>query len=209
MSRIGIVNYGMGNLDSVARAVQECGGDPVVLERADAFDTVAGLIVPGVGAFAEGMANLHRRGMVEALRAEVEDNRIPLLGICLGMQLLATRGFEGEHGGTPGLGWIPGEVVRLAATERVPHVGWNEVHPADHAGADDLFAGVEPGRDFYFVHSYQFVPDDEDTRAATTPYCGGFCSAVVQEHVWGVQFHPEKSQRIGFRVLENFIEATC
>lgn len=210
MSRIGIINYGMGNLDSVARAVEECGGDPEILTDAGQFDTVSALILPGVGAYAEGMQHLREAGMVAALEGEVFGNDIPFLGICLGMQLLAERGFEGSDDGIPGLGWVPGEVRRLPPAERVPHVGWNEVYPDDDNPASEaLFAGVDGGHDFYFVHSYHFVPAYDEVRAASTPYCGGFCSAVARDHIWGVQFHPEKSQKMGFRILTNFIEAAC
>jgi glutamine amidotransferase len=119
------------------------------------------------------------------------------------MHLLAGVGHEG--GETEGLGWLDARVVRLTPTSadrRIPHVGWNEVHPADGAGA---FAGVPAGTDFYFVHSYHLVPADPADVAATTPYTGGFVSAVARDNVWGVQFHPEKSQRAGFAVLRNFL----
>ncbi len=206
MAAIGIIDYGMSNLDSVQRAIVECGGDPfVITERAD-FGEAAALILPGVGSYAAGMSGLESRNFIEPLVAEVQRNSIPILGICLGMQLLATRGLEGSSDGDAGLGWIDGNVTRLPSTDRVPHVGWNEVNPVKtHPEASTMFEGLTPARDFYFVHSYRFVPADDSAAVATTPYSGGFCSAVACEHVWGVQFHPEKSQRAGFRILRNFL----
>ena len=179
-----------------------------ILSDSSLLSSCAAIVLPGVGAFERGIANLRNGGWLDPLEAEVVKNRIPILGICLGMQLLARVGYEGDASGTDGLGWIDGEVQRLPSIERVPHVGWNEVVPDEaNPAAGDMFAGLEPGRDFYFVHSYAFVPSDESTWAASTPYAGSFCSAVARDHVWGVQFHPEKSQRVGFRVLTNFIEA--
>ncbi len=208
MTTVGIVRYGTGNLDSVSRAFEACGGSPSIISTPSELDTVAAIVLPGVGAFAHGMAMLHAGGFVDPLRAEVMNNGIPILGICLGMQLLATRGFEGDRNGVGGLGWIDGDVTRLCEEdERVPHVGWNEVFPED--GGEAMFDGVDPGEDVYFVHSYRFDPANDDARAASTPYAGGFCSAVTRDHIWGVQFHPEKSQNAGFRVLKNFMEAAC
>lgn len=202
MKSVGIVDYGVCNLDSVARAVEECGGSPRMALRPEDLDEVAAIILPGVGAFAHGMRSLRERGFEDALGEQVIGNRIPLLGLCLGMQLLATTGTEG--GEEPGLGWIEGEVVKLEpaeAADRVPHVGWNEVH----GNGSPLFRNIEPGRDFYFVHSYHFDCRSDDDVAARTPAYGGFTSAVAHEHVMGVQFHPEKSQKAGFQLLTNFL----
>lgn len=206
---VGVIRYGAGNIDSVVRALAVCGAAPQVIDEAGDLDTVAAIVLPGVGAFAHGMAALRRGGFADALEVEVVRNRIPFLGVCLGMQLLAERGNEGTDTWQDGLGWIEGEVTRLPPHERVPHVGWNEVHPADTDGADQLLRDVEPGRDFYFVHSYRVAPANDAVWAASTPYGTPFCSAVVREHIWGVQFHPEKSQTVGFRVLKNFLEAAC
>ena len=202
MSRVGLVDYGVCNLDSVARAVEECGGVPVIGRQPDDLADVAAIVLPGVGTFSQGMRNLRERRLDEALQEQVIGNEIPLLGLCLGMQLLATVGAEG--GADRGLGWIDGEVVRLEPRdgERVPHVGWNEVHAVDNSA---LFRGIEPGRDFYFVHSYHLACRDQAAVAARTPAYGGFAAAVAGEHVMGVQFHPEKSQRVGFQLLKNFL----
>lgn len=203
MKSVGIVDYGVCNLDSVARAVEECGGAPLMARSGDDLREVGAIILPGVGAFAHGMKNLHERGLHDALREQAVENRIPLLGVCLGMQLLATAGTEG--GSNPGLGLIDGEVVRLDADgngERIPHVGWNEVYAE---GPSPLFEGLEPGRDFYFVHSFHLVCRDEGDVIARTPGYGRFASAVAHDNVWGVQFHPEKSQKTGFQLLRNFL----
>jgi glutamine amidotransferase len=203
MNRVALVDYGLSNLDSVRRAVEEVGGRPYVVAAGSEMGEPNHVILPGVGAFGDGIRNLQDRDLVNAIADQVHDVGVPLLGICLGMQLLAEKGFEGgEH---PGLGWIAGHVVRLEPTEsdwRIPHVGWNEVHPTE---GSPLFEGMAPGSDFYFVHSYHFVPDDPDDVRATTPYAGGFVSAVGNGLVFGAQFHPEKSQRTGFAVLRNFL----
>lgn len=200
-ARVAIVDYGLCNLDSIARAIEEVGGDPVVTEQADDIIGATRVIIPGVGAFPDAMRRLRQLGLDRVLTERVRDEGIPLLGVCLGMQILAELGTEVES--CHGLGWIPGSVHRFVpvAGERIPHVGWNEVHHAGHP----LFEGVRPGCDFYFVHSFRFHPADPADAVATTPYCGGFPSVVARGAVVGVQFHPEKSQKAGFRVLSNFL----
>ena len=150
------------------------------------------------------MAQIRDRGWDEALKATVENEKIPLLGICLGMQLLSDTGSEG--GDTQGLGLVHGDVRKLAQTEpreRIPHVGWNEVR---YQEGDPLFTGILDGADFYFVHSYHFQAADPAHVSARTPYCGGFASAIRSGNVFGVQFHPEKSSLSGFRLIRNFLE---
>ena len=197
-----VIDYGMGNIASARRAIEECGGrvvvsaDPVGLQDADH------IVLPGVGAFPLAMERLHVAGWVEPLRSAVLDRGVPMLGVCLGMQLLVDEGDEVTK--TKGLGLIPGKVQRMVPAnraERVPHVGWNEVRHRD----DPLFQGIPSGADFYFVHSYHCVPRDDATIVATTPYAGDFVCAVRQGNVAGVQFHPEKSSRAGFRLLKNFL----
>lgn len=203
MKKVAIVNYGMGNLDSVARAVEECGGDPLITQEAADFAVANFVILPGVGSFAMAMKNIRERHLDAILQEQVVEGGIPFLGICLGMQILATRGWEG--GETPGLGWIQGEVRRLVPPGpeiRIPHVGWNEVHPQQPTA---LFQDIPSGKDFYFVHSYHFVCDRPENVLAVTPYCGQFTAAIAQDNIFGVQFHPEKSQRPGFQVLKNFL----
>jgi glutamine amidotransferase len=202
VTRVVVVDYGVCNLDSVRRAIEECGasavvsGDPADLARADR------ILLPGVGAFPVAMRNLAERGLDVALIREAEAGA-PVLGICLGMQILATKGTEA--GGADGLGLVPATVERLEPTDteqRIPHVGWNEVTAVpDHP----LFAGIAPATDFYFVHSFHVRCVDDASVAATTPYMGGFTSAVSRGTVHGVQFHPEKSQTAGFALLRNFL----
>lgn len=200
--RVAIVDYGMGNLDSVARAVEECGSRPLVTDQPRDLASAAAVILPGVGAFPKGMSNIRARGLDRALIDDVAANEIPLLGVCLGMQLLGTLGTEGEE--ILGLGLVPGRIERLepAGNLRVPHVGWNEVH---HVSAHPVFDGLESGRDFYFVHSYQLRCEDPGDVLATVPYGGDVVAAVGRGSVVGVQFHPEKSQRAGFHLLRNFL----
>jgi glutamine amidotransferase len=153
-----------------------------------------GVLVPG------GFGGRGIEGKIAATRF-ARERGVPFLGICLGMQLMAARGSEG--GDTEGLGLIRATVPRLvpdAPTTRIPHIGWNNV-----AGAGRLFDGIAPDKDFYFVHSYHVVPDDPADVLATTPYCGGFVSAVAHDAMFGVQFHPEKSQKVGFHLLRNFL----
>ena len=200
-----IVDTGLCNLDSIARAVEQCQGrSPVVTSDPNDLDDAARIILPGVGAFPEAMSRLTSTGMADAMREQAIGRNVPFLGICLGMELLATLGHEVTP--TPGLGWISGEVrpLRPEPGERLPHVGWNEVH---RVGKPALLRDLDDGRDFYFVHSYTFVPSDREVVAATTPYGGGFVSAVERGNVFGVQFHPEKSQLAGFQVLSNFLTA--
>lgn len=203
MKRVAIIDYGMGNLGSVARAVEECGGYPVVTDQAEEIRLATHIVLPGVGAFGDGIRNLRQRSLDETLREHVLVGGIPFLGICLGMQMLATKGWEG--GETLGLGWIDGEVRRLEpadADTRIPHIGWSGVVLAE---SSPLFSGIESGRDFYFVHSYHLSCNNKEDVAAVTAYCGGFVSAVTRGRIFGVQFHPEKSQRSGFRLLRNFL----
>jgi glutamine amidotransferase len=203
MNIVAVVDYGMCNLDSVRRAVEECGGTVVVSGQARDLKTANRIILPGVGAFPEAMRNIKALSLDRVLCEQVMENNIPLLGICLGMQLLARKGWEGEE--TDGLGLIPGEVRRLeplGADTRIPHVGWNEVFPSQES---PLFSDIPSGKDFYFVHSYHFCPENDAHALAHTPYAGSFVSAVQSGSVFGVQFHPEKSQKTGFQLLKNFL----
>lgn len=197
-----IVDYGMGNLASASRSIEECGGKVLVSDAPADVRHADRILVPGVGAFPLAMQRLRERGWVEALRGAVLVEKLPLLGVCLGMQLLADEGEEVEV--TQGLGLIRGRVERIVpscAQERVPHVGWNEV---DHRDGP-LFAGIPDGADFYFVHSFRFVPADSNSILATVPYAGQTVAAVSNATIMGVQFHPEKSSRVGFQLLRNFL----
>ncbi|MGA2852574.1 MAG: imidazole glycerol phosphate synthase subunit HisH [Verrucomicrobiota bacterium] len=197
-----IINYGMGNLGSVRRAFEECGADVLVSENPTDAAGAEHIVLPGVGAFADGMARLNAAGWPEKIRETLKNPGVHFLGICLGMQLLADKGHEG--GETAGLGLIHGEVKRLqpVAGERIPHVGWNEVC---RARPSPLLDGIQDDTDFYFVHSYHFLPARNETVLATTPYGGGFVSVTGLRNVFGTQFHPEKSSRPGFQLLKNFL----
>lgn len=205
--KVGVIDYGVGNLGSVLRALEELRVAPVLVNRAADMHATDCLILPGVGNFADCARLLHEGGWTTALRDEVQGYSRPLLGVCVGMQLLADSSTEGaeEGQGTPGLGFIPGQVRHLRSfgcTQRVPHVGWNGITRTD----DPLFHGIPDGTDFYFVHSYAFAPQDSADVLATTDYGMPVTAAVRRGHVWGTQFHPEKSSRAGFRLLKNFIE---
>lgn len=203
MNTVAIIDYGMCNLDSVCRAVEECGGQPIVTDQMCEIASANRIILPGVGAFPDAMSNIKQRSLDHILQERVLDKQIPLLGICLGMQLLASKGLEFTE--TEGLDLIPGIVVPFYPSNediRIPHIGWNEVYPTRPS---ILFDGIPSGKDFYFVHSYHFCPSDKADILATTPYGDGFVSAVQRDLIFGIQFHPEKSQRLGFALLKNFL----
>ena len=203
--KVALIDYGMGNLGSVRRALGELGAEALL---ADAPAKLAGadrIILPGVGAFGDAMDLLQAGGWVSPLREQANRGK-PLLGICLGMQLLAARGLEG--GTNQGLGLISGEVVpltTLGCALRIPHVGWNSVAVRD--AASSIMRGIPEGTDFYFVHSYAFQPSDPADVVATTAYGVPVPAVVARGNVMGTQFHPEKSSRAGFRLLRNFL--TC
>ncbi|MFL6763149.1 MAG: imidazole glycerol phosphate synthase subunit HisH [Sphingomicrobium sp.] len=200
---VGIVNYGMGNLASVQKAVETLGHSAFVTDDPAHLTNCERIILPGVGAFAEGMDRLEAGGWPDAIRHAVKAGT-PVLGICLGMQFLADRGDEG--GERPGLGLVSGEIVSLRSMEcgeRVPHAGWNE---ARRARADPLFDGLPEVADYYFVHSYAFRPSRTENVLATTDYGCEITAVVRNRRVWGTQFHPEKSSKAGLRLLRNFIE---
>ena len=199
--RIAVLDYGMGNLRSVEKALARVGADPVVTRDHATVRAADGVILPGVGAFPKAMANL-RELELDALIAERLSSATPTLGICLGMQLLFEASSENE--GAWGLGLLQGRVDRLPAPGlKVPHIGWNEVH---QARAHGLWSGIAEGTRFYFVHSYFAQPADPDIVAGYSLYPFSFTCAVAQANIFAVQFHPEKSQTAGLRLLANFAE---
>lgn len=203
MKTVALVDYGIGNIDSVRRALQECGAEVVLAATRTEFERCSSIVLPGVGAFGDGMRHLRERGLVDILNEQVLEKKIPFLGVCLGMQLLAKKGFENEI--SDGLSWIDADCVRLEPSseeERIPHIGWNE---AVHDGRSPLFKDLPSGKDFYFVHSFALKCQKPEEVLAVTPYAGGFPSAVGRANIWGVQFHPEKSQKPGFQLLRNFL----
>ncbi len=201
-NKVVIIDYGMGNLDSISRAMQEVGASVLVSSSPSDLASAERIILPGVGAFSAGMENLSQSGFVPVLCEAVLDKKIPFLGICLGMQLLADEGTEG--GLNPGLGFISGRVEILPSytDERIPHIGWNSVEVVRES---PLFTGISSGKDFYFVHSFHLRCQNQEEVIGNTEYAGGFCAAVQKENIFGVQFHPEKSQKVGFQLLRNFL----
>ncbi len=201
---IAVVDYGMGNLHSVRNSLEMVGADAAVTRDPDVLRAADRIVLPGVGAFGECLKNLTNCGLVEPLAEEVLQGGKPFLGICLGMQVLASEGHE--YGTHPGLGWVPGVVQRFSVSEaglKVPHAGWNEINPRAET---PLFRGLRTGAAFYFVHSYHFVPTDPKVVIATADYGGPFAAAVQYRNILATQFHPEKSQQDGLTLLENFLE---
>lgn len=195
-----IVDYGMGNLRSVEKAVQAVGGLPLISGDPAIVRQAKRLILPGVGAFGDAIENLRRSRLDGAIRDSVSAGT-PLLGLCLGLQLLFTESDEfGRH---EGLNLIPGKVRKFEEPGlRVPHVGWNQI---EGTRPNLLLTGIPEGAYFYFVHSYYVEPDNSESILRWTSYGRRFCSIAWKEHVWGAQFHPEKSQDSGKRLLRNFL----
>jgi glutamine amidotransferase len=207
---VGIIDYGAGNLGSVFRAVRELQASPVMIEKPGEMSKYNKLILPGVGNFSDCARLLATGGWPDALREQVLTHNTQLLGICVGMQLLADFSMEGSEStnpeGTPGLGLISGKVDHLrtfGCDERVPHVGWNSIRQAGRP--DPILRDIPSGTDFYFVHSYAFCPEDEMDVIATAYYGVSYAAVVHRGNVWGTQFHPEKSSKAGFQLLKNFV----
>ena len=199
---IAIIDYRMGNLRSVQKALAKLGHDATIVRNPDEVAEADRLILPGVGAFEDAMAHLREQNLVEAVGDFVATGR-PFLGICLGLQLLFDVSEEdGEHAG---LGLVPGRVVRFESDDpaiRIPHMGWNRIEPTD--GNNPLLTDLPGESVVYFVHSYYAAPAEARDVAATADYAGAFCAAVRRDNIWATQFHPEKSQRIGLQMLDNF-----
>jgi glutamine amidotransferase len=199
---IAIVDYGMGNLRSVQKALERVGHAATITSDPAVLADASRVVLPGVGAFRDAIGAIEARGLVAPLRDAVAQGK-PFLGVCLGLQLLFDVSYEdGEH---RGLGMVPGKVVRfeLAAPYKVPHMGWNQVGQRRRA---PIFSGIDDGDYFYFVHSYYVVPADASLVALETDYAEPFCSGIWRDNLFGVQFHPEKSQDAGLRLLKNFAE---
>ena len=199
---IAVIDYGMGNLRSVQKGFEKVGHQATVTSDPAEVSRAEKVVLPGVGAFEDAMAELRRRGLVDPVLAAIDSGK-PFLGICLGLQLLFDTGFEnGEH---EGLGVLRGEVVRfeLPAEYSVPHMGWNQLSIARRA---PILEGIDEGTYFYFVHSYYVVPRDPGVIATMTDYPEPFCSMIWRDNLFATQFHPEKSQADGLRMLKNFAE---
>jgi glutamine amidotransferase len=197
---IAVIDYGMGNLRSVSKALEFVGAEVVVTDSPKKLKEAAGLVLPGVGAFRDAVRNLKKKGLWEAIVEEVEKGK-PFLGICLGLQLLFEKSYE--FGETEGFGFIKGKVVRFELPKefKIPHMGWNQVHVKKES---ELFKDIRDGEYFYFVHSYYVKPQEESVKLTETDYGICFTSAVEKDNIFATQFHPEKSQRAGLKLLENF-----
>ena len=200
MPQIGVIDYGMGNLRSVLNAFAEIDAETELLTTPDSVGDCDKVVIPGVGAFSEAVGNLRRSGMAAALQAHVDAGK-PLLGICLGMQLICRRSSEG--GSHDGLGWIDADVHHFPPADdiKIPHMGWNaiEIHHDN-----PLVRNVHNGADVYFVHSYFVDCADKTNQICTTEHGIHFASIIAHDNVFGMQFHPEKSQHVGMQLLRNF-----
>ena len=201
-----IIDYGSGNVKSVHNALRVIGDDVKISNRDQDLRVATHLILPGVGAFAKCMNGLKEIGIVDSLQREVVEKGKPFLGICVGLQALSAWGLEfGQHAG---LNWIAGKVDRIntrGSGLRLPQIGWNEVNIQV---SEPLFCGIESGATFYFVHSFHLIPEDSSVVSATTEYGVPVTASVQKGNIFGVQFHPEKSQTVGIKVLENFLKVT-
>lgn len=209
---IHVVDYGVGNLYSVARAIEKIGGTARLTAKPSEIEGADRLLLPGVGAFRDGMAGLHKAGMTDAIMRFAESGR-PLLGICLGMQMLATK--SSEYGIYEGLGIIPGQVEAIAPVgaagrrRKVPFIGWANLEPSRTSGfAGTLLSDLGPEDAIYLVHSFQFLPENPTDLLATYRYDGEPVTAVIErDNIIGCQFHPEKSARVGLRLIERFLRS--
>ncbi len=202
MSKVCIIDYGLGNLRSVANACTAVGVTPIIAKNPTELTDAEYIILPGVGAFADGIRNLREYSWIPKLEHEVLKKKKPFLGICLGMQLLASVGTEHEE--NSGLDWISGRVERISSDGvRIPHVGWNDVR---FNKQNWLYKGLGNHETFYFVHSYAFIPDDPKVVSGWCTYGTEFVVSIEHENICATQFHPEKSHKKGLAVLNNFFK---
>ncbi|MDC0994017.1 imidazole glycerol phosphate synthase subunit HisH [bacterium] len=204
---IKILDYGMGNTASLLNMIRKAGGQAELCSKSEGLDNASAIFLPGVGAFDNGMEKLEESGLLDCLRHKVLDDKVPFLGVCLGMQLLFEKSEEGLR---PGLALLKGNVTRfdftglkLSQSLKVPHMGWNVVHPSTY---DNLYAGLEEEARFYFVHSYHVNCGNSSDVLATAYYGYEFPCSVRHENIWGAQFHPEKSHRFGIHFFKNFLK---
>ena len=203
-NKVVIIDYKMGNLRSVQKAFEKVGCDALVTSDHYIIRDAEKIVLPGVGAFKDGMKHLEELGLIDILNQEIITKKKPFLGVCLGMQLIATKSYE--QGETKGLGWIDAQVLKFDFSNsskklKVPHVGWNNV---DFKNKNILFNDISNNSDFYFVHSYYFKTQ-EDVVTSTTDYGFDFASSVNKDNIFAFQFHPEKSQTVGLKIIENFV----
>ena len=208
--KLGIIKYGLGNIGSVYQSLKNIGSSPLIIEDPLEIKKVDKLILPGVGNFTKSKNILDDFGWTDEILDATLNLKKPILGICLGMQLLAEWGYEGflenKNTRTEGLGLIRGEVVKLkdiGCKERIPHMGWNTVIWND---SPPLLSGIPSSTDFYFVHSYAFIPENKENIIAKADYSVPVTAIVNKENIWGTQFHPEKSSKAGLLIIKNFLE---
>lgn len=200
-TKVCILDYGSGNVKSVFNIVSYLKYDVVISNKAEDIQNATHIILPGVGSFGSSMERIKNTIPIDVLKEEVFTNKKPFLGICVGMQVLADKGYE--HGENDGLGWIKGEVKKIDSKDQpLPHIGWNDVDIKKDSPLFKKFADI---RDFYFVHSFAFDVENKDLVATETEYGTNFCSSVEHDNIYGVQFHPEKSQKAGQLLLKNFL----
>lgn len=207
---VGIIKYGLGNIASVHNAIKALNQKSEIIEIPKDINKFDYLILPGVGNFTESKDILDKNGWTDSILNSVINKKKPILGICLGMQLLASWGYEGASNRneikTPGFDLIEGEVKSLrdiGCDRRIPHMGWNEI---SWQCSHKIMEGISKNTDFYFVHSYVFVPSDNSHVIAFSNYSIPFTAVIAKDHIWGVQFHPEKSSRAGLKLIKNFLE---
>ena len=207
---VGIIKYGLGNIASVHNAIKALNQKSEIIEMPKDINKFDFLILPGVGNFTESKKILDKDGWTDSILDSVINKRKPILGICLGMQLLASWGYEGASNWnktkTPGLDLIKGEVKSLldiGCDKRIPHMGWNEI---SWQCSHKTLEGISKNTDFYFVHSYVFVPSDKSNVIAFSNYSLPITAIIAKDHIWGVQFHPEKSSRAGLKLIKNFLD---
>ncbi len=206
MGMLVIIDYGMGNLRSVHKAFKRVGADVVISSDVNQISAADKLVLPGVGHFKTGMENLHKSGILPILNERVIENKVPILGICLGMQLFTSHSEEGD---AQGLNWIEGNTIRFQFTGtnnnllKVPHIGWNSIQQKKQHG---VIKNIPENEHFYFVHSYFVKAASEEHVLCTTEYGHTFHSALCKNNITGVQFHPEKSHHAGLQLLRNFLE---
>ena len=203
-NNIVIIDYNMGNLRSVQKAFEKVGCDAIITNDHDTIRNADKIVLPGVGAFKDGMRYLEELGLIDILNQEVITNKKPFLGVCLGMQLIANKSYE--QGETKGLGWIDAEVVKFDFSNssrklKIPHVGWNNVSFKNN---NICFTDIPNNSDFYFVHSY-YMQTTEKIVTSTTDYGYEFVSSIQKNNIYAFQFHPEKSQKVGLQLIKNFV----
>lgn len=205
--RIVIIDYGVGNVKSIINAFENQGVDVILSRDKEVISNADGVVLPGVGAFSHGMNNLNKYNLVDVIKDYVKTGK-PLLGICLGMQMLLEE--SDEFGKTKGIGLIKGKVIKLPVKQssiiKLPHISWNEIRPKKTEWENSILDSIDVGSDMYFVHTFVAKPDDENDVLSTSEYFNiKFCSSIKKGNIYGCQFHPEKSSKTGLKIVRNFI----